>query len=1717
MTPKMRSHTIAKSFKQKVSPSAILLFALSVSPLAHALTAQTITGFAPATPIPYSTGATFVLSAVGGASGNPVTFTSSTASVCTVAGSIVSVRTAGTCKLSAHQTGNATYQAAPTVNASVVIDKISQTLSFGPLPGQTFGTPPFNLTASASSGLTVKFSTTTATVCTVRGNTVTLKSAGTCSIVANQAGNTYTSAASPVTQSFAVAPANQVINFVAPASKTFGAAPFRLSAKASSKLAVAFNSTTPAVCTVTGATVTLLGAGTCGISANQAGNGNYQAAPQVNQSFAVRLSNQTITFAALPAKTYGDAPFTVAASASSGLPVTFGSTTPTVCTVAGSSVTILSGGKCRIAANQGGNNNYKAVTQVTRAFTVTKAGQTINFVAPADQNLGVAPFTPSATASSGLIVTFKSNTNPVCTVAGSMVTLLKTGTCTLIARQSGNTNYSAAPQITRSFVVAAALIPQAITGFAPATPISYSIGRTFTLSATGGASGNPVVFASATAGVCTVAGSTVSVLGAGTCTLTANQAGNAIYAAAPQVTANVLVTPGIQTISFDALTNQRIGAEPFSISASASSGLPVSFDSSTPTVCTVAGNTVTLAALGTCTLAANQPGNTSFNAAPPVKQTFLVGQAAITIAVGYAHACALTNAGGVQCWGSNAYGQLGDGSTTSRTSPVDVSGLASGVSAIEAGNAHTCAITAAGGAKCWGNNDAGQLGDGTLNQSSIPHDVAGLASNVVALTVGSQHTCALLGNGAVQCWGNNTDGQLGDGTGLQRLTPVSVQGLSAGVVDVRAGDNHTCAITNTGATQCWGKNAAGQLGNGTASPAFSPVNVSGLDSGVVWVEGAARHSCALTGLGGVKCWGDNTDGQLGNGGTAASLTPIDVSGLSSGIAAVAARGASSCALTPAGVALCWGANNTATTPQNIAGLAGGINEIGIGNGYYCALTKSSAMLCWGSNTTGQLGDGTTASRTTPAYVTGLTGGNATNQTITFGALPNKTPADQPFTLSASASSGLAVSFTSITPSVCTVVGGTVTLATVGNCTIAANQAGNSSVNAAQQVTRSFAVQPGTQGITGFAPGSPVAYSPGLTVVLSATGGASGNPVIFASTTSGVCTVTNSLMSVVAAGTCNLTANQAGNANYSAAPQASATVVISPISQTITFAAPSARKLSDTVFSVSASASSGLTVTFTSITPTVCTTANSNVTLVTVGTCTIAADQPGNGGTSAAPQVTQSFEVTQGTQAITDFAPPTPITYSPGQTFSLAATGGASSNGVVFASVTPTICTVANSTATVQSAGLCTLSADQAGDANYSAAPQVTASVVIEQVGQSIVFNELSDRTLGDASFALTASATSNLAVSFSSVTPTVCTVVGNTVTLVAPGTCMIESTQMGNDNTSAATQVTQSFMVGPAGQSIVFAVLPDRKMGDAPGILSATATSNLAVSFTSMTAAICTVTDTTVTLVAPGTCTIAADQAGDNRYGAAAQVTQSFTVNPAGVQVYYIHSDHLDTPRVITDAQGNKVWQWDNSDPYGNNAPNENPNNQGTFNFNLRFAGQYFDKETGLHQNYFRDYDPQNGRYLQSDLIGLDGGINTYAYVRGSPISYVDPLGLDATNWLNIKGGRASGYGPTNGNWGGGCWSGGQYSCGIKGTGNAPPTDSADACYMAHDKCYDDSPSCSSTDSAGSKKAINACNLKLVQCLQKLPNDSKQWPNPPKPGTEGDSERYRWAAILKFK
>jgi hypothetical protein len=582
--------------------------------------AQTIT-FTTNAPTTAAYNSNFTVAATA-SSGLAVVYSSSGA--CTNSGATYTMSSGtGTCSVIANQPGNSTYFPAPQVTQSTTASLATQTIAFAALTNQPMGTPPFAVTATASSGLPVSFTSGTPGVCTVSGNIVTLLKGGGCSITANQAGNTNYAAATPVTRSFQVTVGTtpQTITFNPLSSQPVNAPPFTVSATASSGLPVSFSSKTPGICTVSGSTVTLVAGGTCTIQASQPGSGVYAPATPVSQSFTVTKLPQTITFGALPSQPVNTPPFTVSATASSGLPVSFVASGASGCTVSGNTVTLVTTGTCSITAKQAGNGIYAPASNVTQSFQVTKLAQTITFGTLPSQPVNTPPFTVSATASSGLPVSFSASGASGCTVSGNTVTLVTTGTCSITATQAGNAAYAAAKAVTQSFQVTK--IAQTITfGTLPNQPVNTP---PFTVSATA-SSGLPVTFTASGASGCTVSGSTVTLSTTGTCSITATQAGNAIYAAAKAVTQSFQVTKLAQTITFSPLPSQVLGNPPFTVSATASSGLAVTFSSNTPTTCTVSGNTVTLVATGTCSIKATQAGDATYAAATPVSRGFNITQ-----------------------------------------------------------------------------------------------------------------------------------------------------------------------------------------------------------------------------------------------------------------------------------------------------------------------------------------------------------------------------------------------------------------------------------------------------------------------------------------------------------------------------------------------------------------------------------------------------------------------------------------------------------------------------------------------------------------------------------------------------------------------------------------------------------------------------------------------------------------------------------------------------------------------------------------------------------------------------------------------------------------------------------------------------------------------------------------------------------------------------------
>ena len=358
-----------------------------------------------------------------------------------------------------------------------------------------------------------------------------------------------------------------------------------------------------------------------------------------------------------------------------------------------------------------------------------------------------------------------------------------------------------------------------------------------------------------------------------------------------------------------------------------------------------------------------------------------------TLSTGSTHNCALSSGGAAYCWGYNANGQLGNGSTADSPVPVAVAGNLS-FGAISPGYWATCAIATASAAYCWGQNVSGLFGDGTGNNSLTPVPAASGLS-VAVLTQGDQHTCALQGAGSPYCWGWNHYGQIGNGSTTDSPVPLVVSGgLTFSTVSTSGPADHSCAVTGSGAGYCWGLNSAGQIGGPTSALcklplsrtatvpcALVPVAVAGGLSFVA-VSAGYSHSCGVTAGGAAYCWGDNSAGELGDGTTTNRSAPVAVAGGLS-LTAISAGTRFSCGLAASGAVYCWGENKngqlgdgTNINRTNPTAVVGGISFtlVGAGSHHSCGISTGGTAYCWGANLHSQLGDGASADSWTPVKV-----------------------------------------------------------------------------------------------------------------------------------------------------------------------------------------------------------------------------------------------------------------------------------------------------------------------------------------------------------------------------------------------------------------------------------------------------------------------------------------------------------------------------------------------------------------------------------------------------------------------------------------------------------------------------------------------------------------------------------------------------------------------------
>ena len=1339
----------------------------------------------------------------------------STSTGCSLSGGVVSFSHVGTCVIDFNQAGNATYNAAPQVQQSITIGKGSQTVSFTSTAptSETVGGPTYTPTASASSGLTPVITLdSTSTGCTISSGVVSFTSTGTCLIDANQPGNGDYNAATQVQQSIPVGLQSQSITITstAPSGVVVGGSSYTPTATASSGLTVAITLDGSSTgCVLTSGVVSFPHAGTCVIDFNQPGNGTYAAAAQKQQSITIGKASQTVSFTstAPTSETVGGPTYTPTASASSGLtPVITLDASSTGCSISSGVVSFTGAGTCLIDANQPGNGDYNAATQVQQSIPVGLQSQsiTITSTAPTGVVVGGSSYTPTATASSGLTVAITlDSTSTGCSLSGGVVSFPHAGTCVIDFNQPGNGTYAAAAQKQQSITIGKA---SQTVSFTSTAPTSETVGGpTYTPTASASSGLTPVITLDASSTGCSISSGVVSFTSTGTCKIDANQPGNGDYNAATQVQQSIAVGLQSQTITITstAPTSETVGGPTYTPTATASSGLTVAITlDSSSTGCTLASGVVSFTAAGTCVIDFNQAGNGTYAAAPQKQQSIPVGLQSQTITI------TSTAPTGVVVGGSSytPTATASSGLTVAITLDSTSTGCSLSGGVVSFPHAGTCVI------------DFNQPGNGTYaaaaqKQQSI---TIGKASQTVSFT-STAPTSETVGGPTYTPTASASSG----------LTPVITLDASSTGCSISSG---VVSFTSTGTC----KIDANQPGNGdyNAATQVQQSIAVGLQSQTITITSTAPTSETVGGP---------------------TYTPTATA--SSGLTVAITLDSSSTGCTLASGVVSFTAAGTCVIDFNQAG-----------NGTYAAAPQKQQSIPVGLQS-----QTITITSTAPTGV--VVGGSS-------------------YTPTATASSGLTVAITLDGSSTgCVLTSGVVSFPHAGTCVIDFNQAGNGTYAAAAQKQQSITIGKASQTITitSTAPTSATVGGASYTPTATASSGLAVAITLDSSSTG--CTLASGVVSFTAAGTCVIDFNQAGNTDYTTAPQKQQSIPVGLQSQsiTITSTAPTGVVVGGSSYTPAATASSGLTVAITlDSTSTGCVLTSGVVSFPHAGTCVIDFNQAGNGTYAAAAQKQQSITIGKASQTITiTSTAPTSATVG-GASYTPTATASSGLAVAITLDSSSTGCTLASGVVSFTAVGTCVIDFNQAGNSDYTTAAQKQQSIPVTaatKTPQTITITSTapSGVVVGSSSYTPTATASSGLTVAITlDSTSTGCALTSGVVSFPHAGTCVIDFNQPGNGTYAAAAQKQQSITIGKASQTVSFTSTAPTSatVGGAKYTPTATATSGLAVAITvdSSSSSICSISSGVVSFNAAGTCTLDANQAGNGDYNAAAQVQQKVTV-----------------------------------------------------------------------------------------------------------------------------------------------------------------------------------------------------------------------------------------------
>ncbi|MBW1296391.1 ELWxxDGT repeat protein [Aquimarina litoralis] len=1039
----------------------------------------------------------------------------------------------------------------------------------------------------------------------------------------------------------------QIITFGALADVTYGDADFNLSATTDSGLAISYTSSDTSVATISGNTVTIVGAGTTTITASQAGDPDFKPAIDVSQTLTVLPRSITVTADAGQNKVFNTADPTFTYVITTGSLVSGDVLNGTLVRTTGEDVGLY-------PINQGtlDNTNYD-ITFVGDDFEITKADQIITFASLADVTYGDADFNLTASSDAGLAISYTSSDTSVATVSGNTVTIVGVGTTTITASQAGNNNYNAAVDASQTLTVN----PRAIT-------VTADAGQSKIFGAT-----EPVLTYTITTGslvsgdvlngvLARTTGEDVGLYPINQGTLD-NTNYNITF-----VGDDFEITKADQIITFASLADVTYGDADFNLTASSDAGLAISYTSSNTSVATVSGNTVTIVGVGNTTIIASQAGNDNYNAAIDVSQTLTVNPRAITVTA---------DSGQSKVFGS--------------AEPVLTYAITSG--SLVSGDVLNGALARTAG------EDVGlyPINQGTLDNTNYNITFVG---DDFEITKADQ----------VITFNSLADVTYGDAD--FNLTASSDAGLAISYTSsntsVATVSGNTITIVGVGSTTI----TASQAGNNNYNAAVDvsqtlTVNPRAItvtaDPGQSKIFGATEPVLTYTITSGSLVSGDILNGTLARtAGEDVGLYPINQGTLDN-------------------------ANYDITF---------------VGDDF--EITKA-------------------------------------DQVITFASLADVTYGDVDFNLNASSDAGLAISYTSSNTSVATVSGNTVTIVGVGSTTITASQAGNNNYNAAIDVSQTLTVNPRAITVTADSGQSKVFGSaePVLTYTITSSSLISGD-------------ILNGTLARTAGedvGFYPINLGTLGNSNYDIT-FISNDFEITGVNQVITFNNLADATYGDADFNLTASSDAGLAISYTSSNTSVATVSGNTVTIVGVGSTTITASQAGNNNYNAAVDVSQMLTVNP--RAIT-------VTADANQSKTFGATEPVLTYTITSSSlISGDILNGTLARTAGEDVGSYPINQGTLNHPNYQI-NFITNSFEINKADQFITFDELSNVKLGNPAFELNAIASSGLAITYSSSDPSIVSISGNMATIHKKGSVIISAYQDGNENYHAATFIDRSLTV----------------------------------------------------------------------------------------------------------------------------------------------------------------------------------------------------------------------------------------------------------------------------------------------------------------------------------